>query len=373
MPSGHAELIFVSGPQQGQREALLKTPILVGRDPNADICIEEEVVSRQHVRLDRTADGWVLTNLSRNGTDVNGKRYKKASKQILLDTGDVVTIGALTAALFVGTGDDSEQPLQAYRLAHSPDEPREQAAAGQADLIQEQEQEQETETAEPEAPRPARSKEPEESGPTASEEENAGSKRFKRFAIGLGIYFAAMLGLFAFLAMRDSGDKDPDQQAIARLSEDQIQRILIDKTYQRQRDPVLAREMLTEAEQYYRRRNDEPGNLYRAVKAYKLHMAYRNVAGFEQFIHQSHYNEALEQLQSEILSLYNEAYVKTRRGRWAEAQRAWEQLQEELPVKQGTEPDLENKLWEHIKQQLLYVSDQRKQAEGKPGSDRPGL
>jgi hypothetical protein len=371
MPSRNAELVFVSGPQQGQREALVSSSVLIGRDPSADICIQEEAVSRLHARMDRVQAGWVFTNLSRNGTFINSKRYKKSRKQILLDTGDVLQIGQETFMLFVGVGDDSEQALQEYRRAEPIPAGAAREEAPAAPGHREDSQQAQSPAAEP---GPAMRSLPEESEEdVAASGDDSGSKRFKKFAIGIGIYFAAMLGLFLFLASRDSSEAGGAGQAPPRIPADQIERILIDKTYQRQADPVRAAQMLREAEQFFRRRNDEPGNLYRAVKAYKLHMAYRQVANFQQYIHQAHYNQALEQLKNRVLELYDEAYVKTRRGRWAEAQQAWEMLQAELPVKQGNEPELQNKLWEHIKRQVTYVLKQRKQNEGKPGRDRPGL
>ncbi len=373
MPARNAELIFVSGPQQGHREALLSTCVLIGRDPSADICIQEEAVSRQHARMDLVPDGWVLTNLSGNGTFINSKRYKKSKKQILLDTGDILQIGQETFMLFVAGGDDSEQALQEYRRGNPT------PAVGEAEEVREPSDSLEGSGQEAESPAAGQGQATRGSSREDSEEDveasgdDSGSKRFKKFAVGIGIYFAAMLGLFVFLASRGSSDAGGAGQAPPRIPADEIERILIDKTYDRQADPVRAAQMLSEAEQYFRRRNDEPGNLYRAVKAYKLHMAYRQVANFQRYIHQAHYNQALEQLKNRVLELYDEAYVKTRRGRWAEAQQAWEMLQAQLPVKQGDEPELQNKLWEHIKRQVTYVLKQRKKKEGKPGRDGPGL
>lgn len=373
MPARNAELIFVSGPQQGQRETLMRASILIGRDPLADLCIQEEAASRQHARMDLVPAGWMLTNLSRNGTFINSKRYRKSRKQILLDTGDVLQIGQETFMLFVGAGDDSEQALQEYRRGHpTPAVAATEEAGEPSDRLADSEQEIESPAAAQDAGARQPSREDSEEDVAASGDDS-GSKRFKKFALGIGIYFAAMLGLFLFLASRDSSDANGPGQGPPRMPADEIERTLIDKTYDREADPIRAGEMLREAEQYFRRRNDEPGNLYRAVKAYKLHMAYRQVANFQQYIHQAHYNQALEQLKTRVLDLYDEAYVKTRRGRWGEAQQAWEMLQAELPVKQGDEPELENKLWEHIKRQVTYVLKQRKQNEGKPGRDGPGL
>ncbi len=51
-----------------------KPAVVIGRDPEADVCIPEQAVSRYHARISRHGDGrWVLSDLgSRNGTMVDG-------------------------------------------------------------------------------------------------------------------------------------------------------------------------------------------------------------------------------------------------------------------------------------------------------------
>ncbi len=68
-----------------------KTSLLIGRNPQADIPLQAPTVSWRHARLDRTPQGYVLTDLgSTNGTFVNGQRL---TGPCLLRPGDVVQIG----------------------------------------------------------------------------------------------------------------------------------------------------------------------------------------------------------------------------------------------------------------------------------------
>jgi len=69
----------------------MKTTLVIGRDPQADIHLSAPVISWHHARLERTPQGHVLTDLnSTNGTFVNGQRLTHAHA---LRQGDVVQIG----------------------------------------------------------------------------------------------------------------------------------------------------------------------------------------------------------------------------------------------------------------------------------------
>ena len=63
----------------------------IGRDTGCDLAIADMTVSRMHARLERTPDGWLLTDLSStNGTRVNGWRVRG---QVRVRAGDVVSFG----------------------------------------------------------------------------------------------------------------------------------------------------------------------------------------------------------------------------------------------------------------------------------------
>jgi hypothetical protein len=63
----------------------------IGRSPQCDLAIADMTVSRVHATLERTADGWLLTDLSStNGTRVNGWRTRG---RVPVTAGDVVSFG----------------------------------------------------------------------------------------------------------------------------------------------------------------------------------------------------------------------------------------------------------------------------------------
>ena len=64
----------------------------IGRDPVCDLLIADRTVSRRHARLERAADGWLLTDLgSTNGTRLNGWRVREP---VLVRAGDRVCFGS---------------------------------------------------------------------------------------------------------------------------------------------------------------------------------------------------------------------------------------------------------------------------------------
>jgi hypothetical protein len=69
----------------------------IGRDLGCDLAIADMTVSRRHATLERTPDGWMLTDLaSTNGTRVNGWRIRG---KVQVKAGDLVTFGNAEAVL----------------------------------------------------------------------------------------------------------------------------------------------------------------------------------------------------------------------------------------------------------------------------------
>jgi FHA domain-containing protein/uncharacterized protein DUF1707 len=74
----------------------------IGRDASCDLAIADMTVSRMHARLERTPDGWLLTDLaSTNGTRVNGWRVRD---QVTVRAGDLVSFGDAKYSLSAAEG-----------------------------------------------------------------------------------------------------------------------------------------------------------------------------------------------------------------------------------------------------------------------------
>jgi hypothetical protein len=71
----------------------------IGRDATCDLAIADMTVSRLHAQLERTPDGWLLSDLeSTNGTRVNGWRVRG---KVPVGPGDLVSFGSLEVVFAV--------------------------------------------------------------------------------------------------------------------------------------------------------------------------------------------------------------------------------------------------------------------------------
>ena len=86
MPS----LVFLAGPIAGRRYRLADGEYVIGRRSDCQIFVPDMRVSRQHARLWKHEEGWLIEDLgSNNGTYVNGTRLPHSSP---LNDGDEITI-----------------------------------------------------------------------------------------------------------------------------------------------------------------------------------------------------------------------------------------------------------------------------------------
>ena len=98
---GTALLISTRGAVSGSRYLLDEDEVTVGRDPHADILLEDSTVSRHHAVFRRTQGSFeVIDAGSLNGTYVNRQRVDHA----VLHNGDEIMIGKFRLVFFGNTG-----------------------------------------------------------------------------------------------------------------------------------------------------------------------------------------------------------------------------------------------------------------------------
>lgn len=117
-------LRVLDGADRGRVYEGLPTPITIGREEGNSVQLNDERISRFHIKIQEDQEKLVLTDLeSTNGTKVNGE----STQLWILRYGDVISVGR-TVLLF-GSQDEIAQRLASLRgvdlsagVTHNPDE-----------------------------------------------------------------------------------------------------------------------------------------------------------------------------------------------------------------------------------------------------------
>jgi diguanylate cyclase (GGDEF)-like protein len=112
-PKGYLVHIYPTGPNMGTRYSLGDRAVTIGREPDCDILINDESVSRRHASIASGPEGYVLADLhSTNGTFINDHPVS----QCLLKDGDYVHIGGVMYRFLASTNIEAAYHEEIYRL-----------------------------------------------------------------------------------------------------------------------------------------------------------------------------------------------------------------------------------------------------------------
>lgn len=325
----------------------------MGRSAQADIRLREEAASREQLVFLLSPEGWVMQNRSANGTEVNGKRYKRDQK-ILLETGDILGVGQQTRILYVSPEDDPQQAMAERGL-----EPTQPTPSTPPPPPSER----------PGRPEPMDSPEAPAGGQMGTEDaddpdEQRKKSKTRKYIIFGAIYLVVLVGLIAFFATRGGEETVDDEGMPQMLSESEIeQAVERDLNVKVQVNPLRADRTLRQARASYRNR-ERVGNLARAIKYFKLHLKYLGSPAFERAQDGKMFRDAKEQFTTRLIERYRQAYVSSQRERWKDAVRGFETVREMVtPFASPPMPDSDNIVWVNVLEHLRYV--RRKMAEEK--------
>ncbi len=344
------ELVFISGPQEGEHAVIWGRVAIAGRSPDADIYLAEEAISRQQMRFELDVDGWTVANLSTNGTWIAGRRYKSQKKKLLLETGDILAAGNETQMLYVAPEDDAYAVAEQYR--------KDQEAEAEAPETGEAAPDEAAAPAPP-PPAPAEAPEPEEAPENAEpieEDEEAAARKAKlrKYAVGAAIYVGVLV--FLVVMIQSLGGEEAAVRRRPRLMErEEIEEILTAPIPVETPLPREAERLLNKALTYWDNRNAERDNLFRAVKHFRLYLAHRQRPTFSRSDYSIAYNEAKEDLVEEVVANYNRAYIYSKNGDWGRAAHQFAKLRRMLPFEDEPRPEPHNPLAVNIREHLAYV------------------
>ena len=101
MPNQEVAMLLVQeGESPKTQWPLVETRIIIGRDADSDVQINERQVSRHHAEIERTIQGYTVRDLgSKNGTFLNGEPVSQEPQ--LMRNGDVIGIALCAKLTFV--------------------------------------------------------------------------------------------------------------------------------------------------------------------------------------------------------------------------------------------------------------------------------
>lgn len=93
-------LVVTRGPNTGSEFALEHVTTTIGRHPESDVFLDDVTVSRRHVEIERTTDGYLVRDVgSLNGTYLNHQRIEGDTAMV---NGDEVQVGRFKLVFVAG-------------------------------------------------------------------------------------------------------------------------------------------------------------------------------------------------------------------------------------------------------------------------------
>ena len=348
------ELVFLTGPQQGRHLPIIGAPAVAGRGGDVQIALAENYVSRRQMQFQQTPDGWIVENLSTNGTIINNRRFK-VGKQVILETGDVIEVGLQTKILFVNTGDSVYEAVKAYNEENQADQPALKKTP--RDEVPPSDQTPPPPTSKFAPKSKADHVELKTASVLTEDEEKLLAKKakYKKYAIFFGVYLLAMVVLVLFLATRD-GQSGPSENSLPeRLTDADIEGA-IEALPDLSPNSMAAKVALDNALALY---SNNPwyqtGGLYECVKQFKLYRAYKGGVGFDRIEDETKYLEVLrngrkiteggaggqEGLVVKVKREYNKAWEFENSSRWREAMESLVNIIALIPEQDNQDPTYE--------------------------------
>jgi len=337
MSKEYPELIFVAGPQKGQRVKLTRPVAILGRGADADVLFTEQYISRKHLKYEMLPDGPTFEILSKQGVWVNGKRYK-AGKKIILETGDLIGLGLETQVLFVSAGDDPELALFSYKeslkeegakdafgreIKHEEEKVEKESNQPEAVEAVEEEVSQQAELDKKEKEKEARKTKAVELSPSERIEAERRARR-RKIAIGLCIYFIfIIIGAIILKSIAKPSDESIPMPLI--LTNSQV-RDAIKAQIKRTPNIVRMREKLKEAISLYEQFGLDESRLYECARAFKEALAYSGQNYFDDPKYDFIYHEVLKKLTDVIWKKYTQACLWEKNKDWARAEAQFQEI-----------------------------------------------
>lgn len=113
------QLIVRAGPTPGKIYPIMKSEMIIGRDPNTDVLINDAEISRHHAVIKVSPEGYTIEDLgSTNGTIINGQRIMGPH---VLHVGEMINLGEHIALIFEAQQEfDPDATIASARMSFAP-------------------------------------------------------------------------------------------------------------------------------------------------------------------------------------------------------------------------------------------------------------
>ncbi len=115
MEKKNIPLLIAQSGKLNSKQWLLEDEVIIGRDADCDLVIDDRQVSRRHARIYQTSEGVFLEDLnSKNGSYINHKKIEGTAQ---IFEGDLIQVALIQEFLFISS--DATIPLseeQVYRI-----------------------------------------------------------------------------------------------------------------------------------------------------------------------------------------------------------------------------------------------------------------
>ena len=280
---------YLTGPNAGRKLLLRDTCVTFGRSSERTLPLDIQFASREHGEFNYAHGQWQLTNLSNNGTRLNGKNVTTKPRPIKGTC--TIRIGDADVFRVTPIADEADAP------------PTADPAGFSADAVDD--------AAEAASPTAGRSK----------------------LWIGIGVFWLVTFGFIAFAILNPGSDADdsPAGNLPAPISAERIQQIIarpIDKAIpdERQADQALA-----QAREFYALIDRRPDALYRAYDSYRLALSYTPGDSFPDAKDQRQFYVLQKRLTESITTQYQSAAALLLSKQYDAADQAFKELREAYP------------------------------------------
>jgi len=192
----------------------------------------------------------------------------------------------------------------------------------------------------------------------AEEAARARKSQIRKYILFAGVFTLSVVGVVLAVLFRPREDKNDRGYLDMQITRDKIREIVENPLDVRAAQFQTSMKYEQKAKDAFKTRHDEPGNIYRCVKLFKLSLAYRDNRRGSAEVAQN-FATAKQELAQAICRRYEDGFVDERNRNWPRARENFEAILRLYPVKEEPEPEVSNPIWQMAVEHITYIAQQQ--------------